>query len=325
MHFLLQTLKKIYSIVQKRERYKPSCSPLDAQETSNIIRYLLEREEPCMIGRFGSTELSCICNYISIKSEAHSYIKYIQGLESEWWWNENIINQMARWSGFFPSTAKNCSRFCELMLDDARYLDMLGKWTFGEERMTPYLGDVYNTHLIFLEPFWCETPWTKSLEGKKIVVVHPFSELIEKQYKEHRTDLFTNKNILPSFELRTVKAVQSLGGESDSFEDWFEALEWMKLQIEKQDYDICLLGCGAYGFPLAAHIKRQGKKAIHLGGALQLLFGIIGARWENPMYGVKEWDIAPNSYSSLINSFWVHPEEKYRPKNSQDVEGGCYW
>lgn len=48
----------------------------------------------------------------------------------------------------------------------------------------------------------------------------------------------------------------------------------MKDEIDKQDYDIALIGCGAYGFPLAAHIKRSGKKAIHLGGALQLLFGI---------------------------------------------------
>lgn len=46
--------------------------------------------------------------------------------------------------------------------------------------------------------------------------------------------------------------------------------------MDKIDYDICLIGCGAYGFPLAAHAKRKGKKAVHLGGALQLLFGIKG-------------------------------------------------
>lgn len=32
------------------------------------------------------------------------------------------------------------------------------------------------------------------------------------------------------------------------------------------DYDICLIGYSAYGFPLAAHAKRKGKKAVHLGG-----------------------------------------------------------
>ena len=41
--------------------------------------------------------------------------------------------------------------------------------------------------------------------------------------------------------------------------------------MNKTDYDICLIDCGAYKFPLAAHAKRQGKKAIHLDGSLQLL------------------------------------------------------
>lgn len=50
----------------------------------------------------------------------------------------------------------------------------------------------------------------------------------------------------------------------------------MQDEISKEDYDICLIGCGAYGFSLAAYVKRCGKQAIHMGGALQLLFGIKG-------------------------------------------------
>ena len=50
----------------------------------------------------------------------------------------------------------------------------------------------------------------------------------------------------------------------------------MKSQMDQTDYDIALIGCGAYGFPLAAHAKRMGKQAIHMGGSLQLLFGIRG-------------------------------------------------
>jgi hypothetical protein len=34
------------------------------------------------------------------------------------------------------------------------------------------------------------------------------------------------------------------------------------------------------GLPLAAAIKAMGRPALHLGGALQLLFGIRGRRWE---------------------------------------------
>ncbi|MGG6498696.1 UNVERIFIED_CONTAM: hypothetical protein NY603_37795, partial [Bacteroidetes bacterium 56_B9] len=79
--------------------------------------------------------------------------------------------------------------------------------------------------------------------------------------------------ILPAFDLQTIKAVQTIGNYIDSrFNTWFDALEFMKNEIDKREYDICLLGCGAYGLPLAAHIKRTGKKAIHMGGSLQLLF-----------------------------------------------------
>lgn len=57
--------------------------------------------------------------------------------------------------------------------------------------------------------------------------------------------------------------------------------------MDAVDYDIVLLGCGAYGFPLAAYAKRRGKQAIHMGGSLQLLFGIKGKRWEDQNYAIR--------------------------------------
>ncbi len=62
--------------------------------------------------------------------------------------------------------------------------------------------------------------------------------------------------------------MQGIGGVcNEGFKDWFDAFEYMKAEINKSNYDICILGCGAYGFPLAAHVKRMGKKAIHMGGS----------------------------------------------------------
>ena len=119
--------------------------------------------------------------------------------------------------------------------------------------------------------------------------------------------------------------MQSLGQGDPRFRDWFEALDYMKTEIDKIDYDICLIGAGAYGFPLAAHVKRRGKKALHLGGALQLLFGIIGSRWEDSNYGVKKWGIPKGKYANLINEHWVRPDEDEKPKNAMAVEGECYW
>jgi hypothetical protein len=117
----------------------------------------------------------------------------------------------------------------------------------------------------------------------------------------------------------------SLGQNRTVFTTWFEALEFMKNDIDQIDFDIALIGAGAYGFHLAAHIKRQGKKAIHMGGALQLLFGIRGKRWEDPNYGVKEWGLEEGTYSSLMNEHWIRPFEESKPQNPQLVEGACYW
>ena len=120
--------------------------------------------------------------------------------------------------------------------------------------------------------------------------------------------------------MQTIKAIQTIGNQGDGrFETWFDALEFMKNEIDKMDYDVCLLGCGAYGMPLAAHVKRSGKKAVHLGGSFQLLFGIRGARWENSNYN------ATYNYSKLMNEFWVKPSATETPSKAQQVEEGCYW
>lgn len=298
----------------------------DPDKASEMIYNLLMADKPCMIARFGAFELATLVNYLGVKDSNHSIIKFIKGEQPEWWWNERLIKYMNTNAGFFPPTHQAITQFCDLMMEDMKELDLLGSWVKNEVWFTNELEYIQRVHLRLLEPFWANKPWTRCLKGKRVVVVHPFAEDILVQYINNRTLLFNNLDTLPEFaSLRTVKAVQSLGGENNGFKDWFDALKWMEDEIDKEDYDICLIGCGAYGFPLAAHVKRQGKKAVHLGGALQLLFGIRGKRWENPSYGIREWGIPYGSYSSLMNKYWVRPGEGGRPKNANQVEGGCYW
>ena len=203
-------------------------------------------------------------------------------------------------------------------------MDILGSWVSTEQYLNEQLKSASRVHLMQLEPFWGTKPWSRALKGKRVLVVHPFSETIKTQYNK-RHELFSKDGTLPDFEvLEVVRAVQSIGGES-SYKDWFDALNFMKSEIEKHDFDVCLVGCGAYGFPLAAHVKRMGKQAVHLGGALQLLFGIRGNRWEDPNYGVKEWGIPSGTYSGLSNEYWVRPSKEEKPKTAGQVEGSCYW
>ena len=83
------------------------------------------------------------------------------------------------------------------------------------------------------------------LKDKKVLVIHPFVTSIQNQYNR-RDLLFKNRDILPSFKSITViEAVQSLGEGDARFVDWFQALDYMKSEMDKVDYDVCLVGAGA--------------------------------------------------------------------------------
>ncbi len=321
---ILKSLRKIYQLIFLNKTKKQTECIQDADLASEVIYETLTSDKPCMIGRFGSNELLCLITYLGVKENNRDILSYISGKSSAWWWNEQNLVNMNVVAGFFPPTIKNFEHFCQLMLEDIPQVDVLGSWLMGESNVKNYLTATHRVHLRLLEPFWSDDPWTKALSGKKILVVHPFAETILHQYANRR-NLFKNPTILPTFtSLHVIQAVQPEAG-NNRFNDWFEALDYMKREIDKSDYDICLIGCGAYGFHLAAHIKRSGKKAVHLGGALQLLFGIKGKRWEDPNYGVKKWGISVGSYPNLMNEYWVRPGNIYKPINAQEVEGACYW
>tara|TARA_R110002050_G_scaffold103844_2_gene212937 strand:+ start:3522 stop:4487 length:966 start_codon:yes stop_codon:yes gene_type:complete len=317
LKFNLKLIRKIYLqsfMDSKLERPK---SIGDPHTVARIIQVALTGNKPCMIARFGANELSCLANYLGVHQRERSIIKYIKGETLEWWWNQNIIKKMHEGAGFFPARIDKIEQFCQLMLEDIPLVDILGSWLPGERYFEEELKHAKKVQLLSLDPYWATEPWTRALEGKKVLVVHPFSETIKTQYQK-RKHLFSN-NLLPAFELKTIKAVQSIAGEKTPFADWFDALDYMKEKINQTDYDICLIGAGAYGFPLAAHVKRMGKKGFHLGGSLQLLFGIRGKRWESPDYHHTY------NYPGLVNKYWVSPNEQEKPTNANKVEGGCYW
>lgn len=314
----------------KRVNNIPSSQHLNREENpdkvSEIIYEELSNPRPSMITRFGNTEFQCLINYLGIQNGYVNYYKFIKNEIPAWWWRKDRMENMRDLSGFFPPTEKELNKFCQLMLEDIKYIDILGSWINNESDIKELLPNTKNVFLPYMEPYWSTNPWSRILKEKKILVIHPFKELIQEQYYNHHKQLFTNPNILPEFNLKTIKAVQTLGGSSsEKYKSWFDALYYMEDQISKEDFDITIIGCGAYGLPLAAFVKRMGKKAIYLGGATQLLFGIKGKRWEDPYYGVTEWNLPYNYYPQLFNQYWTKPKESDKPSNANQVEGACYW
>ena len=276
------------------------------------IAKLINGDDPFLIARFGNTELHVLNAYMAGEI-AGKCAKY-DALMEEWWDNLYTL------CGFFPKDEKYQKAFSELILLSAMQTDILGVWNRPMEDyyLKTRMPDASITALRWLEPWYSKTPWTWALEGKKILVVHPFEKSIRLQY-ENRKALFPENELLPDFHLDVIKAVQTLGdAQDDRFETWFEALDWMTEECRSDEFDVAIIGCGAYGYPLAARIKKMGKCAIHLAGATQLLFGITGKRWETE-YIYREFR------NDIINQYWIRPSEHESVKNQDNVEHGCYW
>lgn len=276
---------------------------ISSEEFNNWLADRIEKNIPTAVVRFGGTEMKSFRKY-EYNMIHHKNLSL-----------RNEVEKLCALSGYFPNDVSRIDEFCKLNIDLLPYADAIGNWDLPFEHyfVDKYMKEPIQTELDWLEPYNCDEPWSKALEGKRVLVIHPFTDSIKKQYEMNREQLFENKNILPSFTLYTIKAVQSLGGVSDAdFADWFEALDYMYDEARKVEFDVAIIGCGAYGMPLALRLKRDGKIAIHLGGATQMLFGIYGKRWEE-------------SRTDLINRYWIRPGDEERSSNFNQVEGGCYW
>jgi len=290
------------------------------QQANDLIRDIVLKNTPSMISRFGKVELNCVnaylekCNFSQLKGI--SFLKYYLQNNSRAY-SEICKYEISNNAGVFPDDHNALDRFSEIYLDCIRSIDVLGVWKFirkENEIIKKYCPNAKLVDPAGLEPYYHQNPWSSSLKGKKILVVSPFAQSIYKNYQLNQSKIFENKNTLPEFTLKTLKAVQSIAGNSTGFKSWFEAIDYMKNEISKIDFDVAILGCGAYGLPLASYIKDMGKIAIHLGGATQILFGIKGKRWDdNP------------AISKFYNQYWVRPDASEIPSSADKVENGCYW
>lgn len=286
-------------------------SVMSSAKTNDYLYARIMSGKPFLACRFGNTELQTVVGNLKVKILGHS--READEYLNKW------FTRLGNGAGFFPVDYLYLDRFCDCILDAVANADLLAMWHLNMEDFVieEYAPDVDLTFLFRLEPWLArKNPWSAALRGKKVLVIHPFEDTISSQYR-NREKIFPGTDILPEFELKTLKAVQTIAGERDErFSNWFEALDYMFEEAMEIGFDIAIIGCGAYGMPLAAKIKKAGKQAIHLGGATQLLFGIKGKRWEENY---------PSKIATWFNEYWVYPAESEKPKNASTVEMGCYW
>ena len=277
---------------------------VDLETVQNEIYNRILSGKPFMVGRLGGVESLNALEAIKVNIGLKRHI------------SENIMTKAQVNAGFFPPTEEYIRKFSELIEDSIEQVDVLGSMPTNNEEylLRKHLfKNTMMTEIGNLEPYYFSKPWSKALEGKKVLVIYPFKDSIISQYKK-RSLLFENSDVLPAFDLSVIKAVQSIAGTETEFDNWFSALDYMYEEAIKIDFDVAIIGCGAYGFPLAAKLKKAGKQAIHLGGATQILFGIWGSRWET---------VEP--IRKLKNEYWVRPSKDETPSGAKKVENACYW
>lgn len=270
-----------------------------------LLAEKIEGGEPFALARIGFGEVDFL--YEILEKESHGQpLKDFDhaGLEDVLGYDESLIE-----------------RYGKLLSDSYQNIDIFACWyrTFHEAKLMRKLArrEAVGTSEQVLECFLDgQNAWIQKLAGKKVLVVTAFAKTTEQQYQK-RLDVFPD-GFLPEFELKTFQSVwyDNDAGKDERFPTWFDALDYMISEIDKIDYDIALLGCGAFGTPIISHMKQQGKQAIYVGGILQLLFGIRGSRWDDPSY---------SAYHAKFNEHWVYPGDDNKPVNADKLEGGCFW
>lgn len=295
---LVKKVKQVVKSLKFKLDYR-DLSVLSEEAGNRKIAEMLLTNDPFSVVRGGATEMRCIGEYLSTGN-----------------FSEKIKQEISILSGVFSNDEISLKKFCELYMEAMSKADLISLWGVGAEAEVVHnrCKNSSFTELHALEPYYFANPWSGALKKKKVLVVHPFKDSIEKQYQK-RSALFQCTDILPEFEsLKCIQAVQTIAGKKSHFESWFGALEYMKSEISKMDFDTAIIGAGAYGLPLAVYCKEIGKQSIQMSGATQILFGIKG----------KRWDFHP-VISKFYNDAWVRPNEIEKPPQIEKVEGGSYW
>ena len=89
-----------------------------------------------------------------------------------------------------------------MMIEDMPLIDILASWRFEEEYFSKELQNAYKIDFEPYNPFWSDVPWTAALENKKVLVVHPFAETIQKQYLRKEL-IHKDPRVLPTFDLQS--------------------------------------------------------------------------------------------------------------------------
>lgn len=295
--------------------------PKNAEESNNYLINLIEKSdhEPFVVSRLGiGQETVTTYNYMACGRFSNH--------------NAAVISSH---NGIYCNNANDLITYCRFYDNALKNSDSLALWEpplvndiqIAQNYFCNKFKHLHHLNINTLEAYKLleasiDTnikPWTHSLLGKKILVINPFVDDFKKQI-DNDFKLFNKSNkhlFLENQEFVFYKSYNCLAG-NRPHKNWIETYIKMYNDISTLDFDIAILGCGGYGLPLCSDIKTKlGKSAIYIGGIIQILFGVIGKRWEEEEYWKNMIDVE--------NIKFIRPNTNDKINNFDKVEGGCYW
>jgi hypothetical protein len=300
----LRKRRAVWKVLTTLERMKYRRRRIwDSQGGNVLIADLLASGRPAAFAKLGTVECAALRRMESAASRRE---------EPDW----GPVGKVLYWNaGVFPPTPHAFKAFCSDFAAALQSLDVVAVWfNWGEERLVHrYAPGAALTRRLALEPYYDVSPWTRGLAGRKVLVLSPFAESIRAQYARRAEVWRAKPDVLPAFNLRTIRVPLSDALVKSPFESWTAALAHLKREMDAVDYDVAIIGAGAFSVPLAAHAKRRGRVGIHLGGVTQILFGVLGRRWEG------------EPVRRYFNEAWRRPSAEETPPSAATIEDGCYW
>lgn len=229
-----------------------------------------------------------------------------------------LLDQLHTNVGLFPPTAASVDRFCDAYAAALGGIDLLAVWGQPGEaailRRAPAPPRPRTLmHIDSLEPWYHAAPWSAALAGRRVVVLHPFAATIARQYRRRR-EIWGDDGVLPDFHLRTVRMPLSPALAPPRHRDWEARFRALMDEVEAAPHDVLLVGAGGISLIAAARARAAGRVGIHMGGLTQILFGVLGRRWEGSAF-----------LSGRRNAAWTRPSGEEAPETAVRVEQGCYW
>jgi hypothetical protein len=273
---------------------------LSLKESNDKIIELLQSNKAFYISRMG------------IGPE--TWVPYIYKTTNNFQHNDinRLVYMLDNNSGIYNLNLDSLKKYCNLYYNSIKNSDYLACFIndiINEQKfMKPNNKQLLYSRI--LEPFYCcledIKPWSHYLVGKKVLIISPFVES------------FPNKKIfLDNQEFIFYKTFITTAG-NHIHKNWEETFDIMCNDISKLDFDIALVSCGGYGAPLSYYIKKElNKSVIYVGGGLQLLFGVMGKRWEN----IDMW----KKIIKENESNFIRPSGDEIINNINRVENGCFW